>query len=139
MDTLTLILTALAGGVGAGIKDVASQGVKDAYDGLRTQVARRFADKPEAEMVLTKYEEKPEVWKEPLRAALIETEADKDEEIVEAARQFLTLINPQQAAMGKFNVQITGSVQGFVQGDNAQVNMAFGSPPSNQNKGTEES
>jgi hypothetical protein len=28
--------------------------------------------------------------------------------------------------MGKYNVQITGSVQGFVQGDSANVSISFG-------------
>ncbi len=137
LDSINLILTALAGGAGAGIKDVASQGLRDAYNGLKTLVARRFTNKPEAAMALAKYEENPEVWEAPLRAALIETGTDQDEVIVQAAQHYLTLMNPQQAAMGKYNVHITGPVQGFVQGDHSQVHMTFGNPPSNQNKGTE--
>jgi len=35
----------------------------------------------------------------------------------------------KQAEMGKYNVQITGNVHGFVQGDNQQVTMNFGKEP----------
>jgi hypothetical protein len=41
-------------------------------------------------------------------------------------------VNPQQAASGKYNVQITGKVQGYVQGDHANVTMNFNSDPEKQ-------
>ena len=52
---------------------------------------------------------------------------DQDQEIIEAAKKVMTLVQPQQAALGKYNVQITGNVQGFAQGDYQHVEMTFGS------------
>ena len=129
MDPITLILTALATGATFVAKETVSEAIKDAYHGLKARIQRKFAGKPDAELVLAKHEEKPEIWKAPLTDALIETAADQDEEIIKAAQKLMTLVNPQQAAMGKYNVQITGDVQGFIQGNNVQVTMTFGDKP----------
>lgn len=123
--TTTLILTALAAGATAAAKDTASQAIKDGYAGLKSLIQKKFAGKAEAEMALTKHEEKPKVWEEPLKDALAETAANQDEEIIQQARQLLTLINPQQASQGKYNIQI-GEGKGIVIGDNAQVTQNFG-------------
>ncbi len=125
MEPITLILTALATGAAAAAKDTASQAVKDGYAGFKALVQRRFAKRPEAEMALTQYEEKPKVWEAPLKDALAETGADKDQEVLQLAQQLLKLVKPQQAAQGKFNVQI-GEAKGVVIGDDAEVTMTFG-------------
>ncbi len=129
MDPLTLILMALASGVTAATQEVDSEAVKDAYHGLRALLQSKFAGQPEAELVLAKHEEKPKVWEAPLKEALVEVAADQDEEIIRAAQKLMGQLNPQQAVAGKYNVQITGKVQGFVLGDNAQVEMNFGNEP----------
>jgi hypothetical protein len=126
MEPITLIMTALATGLAAGVSAVATETVTDTYRGLKVLIQRKFVGKPEAEIALAKYEEKPQVWEAPLRDALAETDADKDEEIIQAAQQLMSLLDPEQAAMGRYNVQITGTVQGFVQGDHAEVIMYFG-------------
>jgi hypothetical protein len=126
MDPLTLIVTALVTGATAALKDTATEAVKDAYHGLKGMIQRRFAGKPEAEMALTQAEKKPEVWQEPLKDALKETTADQDEEIITAAQKLMGLLDPQQAAAGKYNVQIAGNVQGLAQGDYQHVEMNFG-------------
>src|SRR5687768_13584011 len=56
MDPLTLILAALGAGAAAAAKETASGAVKDAYQGLKTLIQRRFAGKPEAEIALVKHE-----------------------------------------------------------------------------------
>lgn len=125
MEPTSLIVAALAAGAAAAAKDTASQAIKDAYAGLKALVQKRFADKPEAEMALTQHEKKPEVWQEPLKDALTETGAIKDEEIIRQAQQVMKLVNPQQASQGKYNIQI-GEGKGIVIGDNAQVTQNFG-------------
>jgi hypothetical protein len=129
MDPVTLILTALVAGAAASVKDTASQAVKDAYSGLKALIQRKFVGKPTAELALTEHEKKPDVWKAPLEEGLKETGAEQDQDIIAAAQQLMTLVQPQQAAMGKYNVQITGNVQGFAQGDYQQVTMNFGNEP----------
>lgn len=76
-------------------------------------------------MALAQHEKKPEVWEAPLKDALVETGAEEDEAILQAADKLLKLVQPQQVGTGKYNVQI-GEAQGVVIGDQAQVEMTFG-------------
>lgn len=127
MDPTALIVTALAAGAAAALQETASLAVKDGYTALKGLIQQRFAGQPAAELALTKHEEKPDVWQAPLKEALAETGADKDPAIVEAAQGLLKLVQPQQVAQGKYNVQI-GEARGVVVGDNAQVTQTFGDP-----------
>jgi hypothetical protein len=125
MEPVSLILTALIGGAAAALKDTASQAVKDAYNGLRALVQQRFAGRPAAEVALAESEKKPEIWQGPLKEALSETSVGNDEKIIEAAQKLMALVDPQQAAAGKYNIQIAGNVQGLAQGDHQHVEMNF--------------
>jgi hypothetical protein len=125
MDPVTMILTALAAGAAAAAKDTASQAVKDAYQGLKTLVQKRFADKVPAQIALAEYEIDPKTWGKPLEKSLAEDQVTTDEEILAQAQQVLKLVNPQQASQGKYNIQI-GEAKGTVIGDNANVTQNFG-------------
>ncbi len=118
MEPASLIVGALAAGAAVAAKDVGKSVVKDSYDGLKQLVVNLFKQKKNdtGEMAVEKFESKPEVWKGPLEDALAETGADMDENIIKAARQLMELIEPKQAAMGKFNVQAK-NVQGVVQAE----------------------
>jgi hypothetical protein len=129
MDALTLIVTALISGTAASAKETASQAVKDAYNELKTLIHNKLVGKPVAEMALAQYETKPDVWKAPLEDGLKEAGVAQDTAIVEAARRLMTVVQPQQAAQGKYNMQIAGDVQGLAQGDFQRVNMSFGVGP----------
>ncbi len=124
MDPVSIMLAALAAGAAAAAKDTASQVIKDAYTGLKVLIQRRFANKPQAEMALTEYEKDEDTWRKPLQKSLVETGTDQDEMIVHQAQQVLKLVNPQQTAQGKYNVQIAEG-KGIVIGDHAQVNQTF--------------
>jgi hypothetical protein len=126
MDPISLILTALISGA---VKEATSQGVKDAYNGLKTLIHKKLVGKPTAEMALTQYQEDPNVWKAPFEKELKKAGIDQDTAIVEAAQRVMTLVQPQQASQGKFNTQIAGNVQGFAAGDYQQVHMSFGNTP----------
>jgi len=126
MDPVSVVLAALAAVATAAAKDSASQALKDAYDGLKALVQKRFEKKkPQAEMALAEYEKDPDTWEKPLQKSLVETGADQDEAIVRQAQQVLKLVNPQQASQGKYNVQI-GEGKGVVIGDDAHVEQHFG-------------
>jgi hypothetical protein len=129
MDPVTLILTALGAGAATGGQAIASDAIKDGYAGLKTLIQRKFAGKPKAELALAEYESDPETWQAPLQKALVQEQVDQDQEIIEAAQRVMRLAQPQQAAMGKYNVQIAGNVQGFAQGDHQTVHMTFGDEP----------
>jgi hypothetical protein len=61
LDPVTLITSALLGGASAGLKDTATQSVKDAYAGLKGPIQRRFHGRNEAEVALAQHQAKPEV------------------------------------------------------------------------------
>lgn len=121
MDPVTLIVTALAAGAGAAAKDTASV-VKDAYYGLRALVKKRLAGRPEAELVLARYQEAPQTWQAPLAAELHAAGAARDAELLGAARALMTLVDEAGATAGKYTVDMRGA-QGVQAGDrNTQLN-----------------
>lgn len=129
MDPVTLIVTALAAGAGVGMKDTASAAVQDAYAGLKALVRRRFAGRPDGELVLARHEEAPQAWEGPLAAGLNAANADRDGELVAAAQALMHLVDGEGFRAGKYNVDVRGA-QGVQVGDhNVQRNL-FGAPPS---------
>ncbi len=129
MDSIALILTALGTGAAAGGQAIANEAIKDAYTGLKTLIQRKFTSNPSAELALTGHETDPTTWEAPLKKALMQAQIDQDEDVIDAARKVMILVQPQQAAIGKYNVQITGNVQGYAQGDYQQVTINFGNDP----------
>jgi hypothetical protein len=109
MDPISLIVGALAAGAATGLKDTAADGLKDAYVGLRELVRRRFAGRPEAEMVLAKHAEAPEVWRAPLAAELETTRAGADETIITAAQKVMSIANEASTRSGKYVVDVRDS------------------------------
>ena len=132
MDPVTLILTALAAGAATGGQAIATDAVKDVYAGLKVLIQKSFIGKPNAEVALTGHESDPKTWEAPLRKALVQEGVAQDPEVIAAALNVMKLVQPQQAAMGKYNVQIAGNVYGYTQGDNQTVNMYFGDEPKEQ-------
>lgn len=124
--TVAMIVSALATGAAAALKDTATEAVKDAYNGLKVLIQRKFQDNPKAIDTLADYEKDPDTYEKPMAKKIEEVQAAQDPEVVAAADRLLKLVQPQQAGMGKYNVQISGNVEGMVSGDNAHVNMTFG-------------
>ena len=125
MEPVSVITGAIVTGAAAAAKGVGKQVVKDAYEGLKALVKRRFSEKekPEGEMALVKIEEKPEVWEAPLKETLVETGADKDEEIIRAAEKLVTALKSTpdgREVIGKYNLKIKDSQVGVV-GDRAEM------------------
>jgi hypothetical protein len=122
VDPVSMIVGALAAGAATGLKDNATNAVKDAYAGLRELVRRRFAARPTAEVALVEHEKAPEVWQVPLAAELEATGAGVDGQILEAARRVLALVEESGTPSSKYLVDLRGS-QGVQVGDrNRQVN-----------------
>jgi hypothetical protein len=124
MDPISLILSALV----AGATQTAGGVAQDAYNGLKALIKRKFESqgKSDSVTILDKYEERPEKTKPLLEDELIEAEADKDEEIIKLAQNLLEQLNPQEAAEGRFNVQISGGkVQGLTQQNTGNITQNF--------------
>lgn len=122
MDPVTLIVTALGAGTASAIQDEASAAAKDAYVRLRALVAKRFAGRPAAELVLSRHEADPSTWDKPLAAELSAVAAEQDADLVDAAKALLSLVDRAGARAGKYAVTIQNS-QGVQIGDgNTQTN-----------------
>lgn len=104
MDTLTLVITALSIGSAASVRETASESLKEAYAGLKTLIQQKCAGRTTAETVLAQHESKPDMWRIPLEEELMAVEIFRDENILKAAQWLMTLLQPQQAIQGKFDV-----------------------------------
>jgi hypothetical protein len=138
MDPVSLIVAALVAGAAAGGKDVASTAVKDAYNGLKALLVKRFrkkaASQPSATAidpvaVLEAHETEPSRWTGSLEDALRDSAADRDEQILAAAKALLEQADPSGSAAGKYRVDLRGA-QGVQVGDHGQMTVTFGGPNS---------
>jgi hypothetical protein len=128
MDPVTLIVTALAAGAALGVKDTASAAVKDAYEGLKALVKRRFAGRRDGELVLARYEQAPQTWEGPLAAELTAAAAGADGELVAAAQALMGLADAAGSRAGKYHVVVSGG-QGVQVGDHNTQDNTFGAAP----------
>ena len=126
VDPVSLVEVALTAGAAAGVKDVASVAVTDAYAGLKAKVKQRFAGRPAAELVLAEHEADPRAWKGPLAAELATTGVD--DEMVAAAQALMTLIDEAGSQTGKYAVTVQDS-QGVQIGDHNTQTNTFGPRP----------
>jgi hypothetical protein len=110
MEPITAIIGAIAAGAAAAAKDTASQAVKDAYSGVKSMILEHFSNKnkTDGEMVLTNYTTKPDIWQEPMKDALIETDADKSADIMAAVEKLQKTFEKMQGGpeiMAKYNIK----------------------------------
>jgi hypothetical protein len=108
MDAVTVIETALAAGAGTGVKDTATQAVKDAYAGLKALVLRRVKDQPTGEVAVIEHEKDPQTWAAPLAKTLTTSGADRDPELIAAAQRLMELLDPAGAKASTYNVAAFG-------------------------------
>ena len=125
MDPITLVVTALAAGAASGVTDTAAAAVKDAYASLKALVRKRLGGKPDAELVLARYEGAPEVWQAPLMAELAKARADLDGDLIAAAKAVLDLVG--EGGAGKYTVDARGAA-GVQIGDHNTQDNVFNTP-----------
>jgi hypothetical protein len=100
-DVTSIILTVLAASSALQAKGGADKAIADSYQVLKALLRKRFAetqDEKIADLVLEKYEEKPDVWRQPLEEELLRANVDKDDQIVETAQKLAALVTPKDAA-----------------------------------------
>jgi hypothetical protein len=110
MDPITLIVAALVAGGSEAVKETASKAVKDAYDGLKHLIQRRFHGNEAGEVALAKHAEKPEVWEPALREELENSGAADDAELVRAAQALVEQVNSERVARGEQTIVVGGTV-----------------------------
>jgi hypothetical protein len=133
MDPITLIVAALAAGATSGVADAAASAVRDAYVGLRALVKRRFAGRPDAELILARYERAPQTWQAPLAAELGTVGADRDPDLVAAAQALMNLVDRAGSRAGTYNIEAHGPQSVQIGGHhNISQGAAYNSPPGRQ-------
>ena len=118
MEPISLILAALGAGAIAATKDTAGTAVKDAYEGLKTLIKKRFADrgKEDDSNIIDKHEKKPdsEAVKALLKEELVDLDVDKDVEILKAAAEILRKEDPERTKESKYRINVQGDIKGIV-------------------------
>jgi hypothetical protein len=128
MDPVALIMTALAAGAASALQDGASAAVKDAYARVKALVMRRFAARPDGELVLARHEVAPQVWELPLAAELSAAGAAGDGDLVAAAQALMSLVDRAGSRSGKYVVAVNDS-RGVQVGDRNTQTNTFGPSP----------
>jgi hypothetical protein len=121
----TAIIAAVAAGAEAGAKDVATKGVVDGYQALKSLIKRKFGDSSDAVKALAELESKPESdgRKRTVMEELASVKAVNDVDLRKAAQALLDQIKAQPG--GERHIQIAEGT-GIAQADRgsiATVNM----------------
>lgn len=133
MDPIT---TAILGVLPALAADAVKSGVKDAYEGLKAVIRRRWGETAPISRAIVAVQEKPD---SKARVAVLEEEvaavaAGDDAEVLQALYQLVEQmkahgIGGEAVARIQFNMS-GGVVQGVAAAENVQIgSMTFGPPP----------
>lgn len=127
MEPISLIIAALVAGATAATKDTAGKAVKDAYEGLKTLIKRKFEGDPLGQGLVDAKSEEIKQAEGLLKDKISNAGADKDEEIIKVAQGLLKQVNPEESAAGKFKVDFQGEVKAAQVGDHNTQTNTFGS------------
>lgn len=128
MEPVTLIVSALLGGLTSGLTDTAKAATKDIYDALRSRLMKKADKNEDAQDAITKIEKQPDskARQELLKEELNKLDLGKDEELLKLAQSLLDALKATSGNGGKFNNLNIQNNQGVVIGDNANVTQNFG-------------
>lgn len=125
MEPISLIIAALIAGATAAAKPTAEKAVKDAYEGLKTLIKRKFEGDPIGQGLVDAEPEKIKKGEELLKDSIKNAGVDKDKEVLEAAQEIMKQEDPEGASTGKYNLQVGGNFQGFAGDNKGSVTQTF--------------
>jgi hypothetical protein len=98
MDPVTMVVTALAAGAAAGLKDTVATAISDAYNGLKRLISDRYPG-----VSTSGVEKKPEseVQQSALAESLSDADAGNDSELQRAAQELLEAIEANDPGAAK--------------------------------------
>lgn len=129
MEPISLILAAMAAGTVAAAKDTAGTAVKDAYNGLKELIKKKFAGDAQAQAMI---DAKPEDIKQAeglLKDKIVEAEVDQDVEILKLAEELLKQLKPEEATGESYQLNVGGNFTGVgrdVNTGGGDANLKFG-------------
>jgi len=110
---LELIVGALAAGAAEAAKPTAALAIKEAYNGLKTVIVRKFGDTEAAIKVLEKKPESPNS-KGSVEEAVKDSKADKDAEIIALAKTLAEAVKQHRGTGRQINTEGGAYVEGKV-------------------------
>ncbi|BAY65346.1 hypothetical protein NIES22_54510 [Calothrix brevissima NIES-22] len=122
MEPISIIITALGAGAIAATKDTAATAVKDAYQGLKTLIKKKFEGDVLGQAMV---DAKPEEIKQAeglLKDKITKSGADQDQEIIKVAQDLLEKVKEQPGGQQIINQTQTNTMSGNTVGGN--VNFA---------------
>jgi hypothetical protein len=132
VESVELVVAALAAGAAVGAGETASTAVKDAYAGLKAlalRLLRRVESVPseaiavvEADAVTAVDDENGVEQRQELAAALTVAGVGEDDQLVVAALRVLELADPAGSQAGKYRVLLHGNKGVQVGDNNVQTN-----------------
>ena len=132
MDPITsAIVAALTAGAISGLTESSKIAITDTYQALKGLLTKKFGASSQVVQAVDHLETKPEssARQSGLAEEIIAVQAQQDSEVLAVAKHLLTLVQPQQAGLGKFTIQNNAPVQGQTIGDHNTVTQQFGIPP----------
>ena len=93
MEPLSLILTALVAGIAAGLQPTATQAVKDAYQGVKELIRRKYA---KVSIDMLENDPADEARQGIVKKDLQQAGADGDQELLHAAQALLAAIHASE-------------------------------------------
>ena len=130
MEPIALILTALAAGATAAAKDTAGTAVKDAYNGLKHLLKKKFEGDALAQAVVDAKPEDIDKAEGLLKTKITEFSVEKDTEILRAAKTLIDTLNSESVIQGGSPyVTVGGNFQGILGNVNTEegdTNITFG-------------
>lgn len=123
MTGLEVILAAAAAGASSGVADATSSGIRDAYAAFRAALRRALTGADE--QILDPDGVDVGDWRARLGEEVVAREADRDAELLAAARELLERLDPPQAQANKYKVEVRDSRAVQIGDGNSQtINMS---------------
>jgi hypothetical protein len=97
MEPIAIILTALVAGATAAAKDTAGTAVKDAYNGLKHLLKKKFEGDALAQAVVDAKPEDIDKAEGLLKTKITEFSVEKDTEILRAAKTLIDTLNSESS------------------------------------------
>ncbi len=117
---MEIIIAALIAGATAAAKDTAGVAVKDAYNGLKELIKKKFGDKTDLVDAVDKLEKKPdsEARKATVKEEVETAKVDGDPEILKLAQDLLNKLKEQPGGQEIINQTQTNTVSNVTVGGN---------------------
>lgn len=130
MEPIDLILTALVAGATAAAKDTAGTAVKDAYNGLKHLLKKKFEGDALAQAAVDAKPEDIDKAEGLLKSKITALDVEKDTDILRAAEALLKILNSESVIQdGSPYVTIGGDFRGILGNVNTEkgdTNITFG-------------